>query len=157
MFSGLPSAKSLRRSCTYPAMASATRTSDSQIVSSRSSSDTLAGSSPERGGRSQILMPCLLALVFAAVALGVLCRFGLVSLSGGLSFRTCKGRPATSSDYSRCEAWQDARTVLSLLIGVLLTSCGEGTLKRSQGDANSSSSAIGGGPGFTTMLIGMAF
>jgi len=133
-------------------MASTAPISDSQIPSVRSPSDTLSGSSPEPGKTSQFLLQCLVALVVVAVALGVLCSYGLVNLSGEFGPRACEGRPASSSDYSL--AWQSARTVLSLLVGVLLTSCGEGTFKRAQGDATSSSSC---GRGFTTMVVGMVF
>jgi len=136
-------------------MASVAPMSVSQTSSSRNPSDALPGSSPEPGERSQVLPQCLFAVVAAAVALGVLCSFGLVSLSGGLGSRACRGRPATGSDYGRCEAWRDARTALSLLVGVLLASCGEGAFKRAQDDAGSGSS--GGGPGLTMMLVGMVF
>jgi len=59
-----------------------------------------------------MLLHCLFAMVFAAAALGALNCLGVVASSGG--------RCEASENYTRCEVWQDCRSLLSFVLGALL-------------------------------------
>jgi hypothetical protein len=66
----------------------------------------------EPSNSTMMMLHCLFAMVFAAATLGLLNCLGFVVRSG-----VCC---PPSSGYSRCEIWQDFRSVLSFVFGALL-------------------------------------
>mmetsp|Transcript_78674 Transcript_78674/g.205174 ORF Transcript_78674/g.205174 Transcript_78674/m.205174 type:complete len:138 (+) Transcript_78674:155-568(+) len=59
-----------------------------------------------------MLLHCLFAMVFAAAVLGVLSCLGVVAGSGN--------KCGAGELYTRCEAWQDFRSLLSFVLGALM-------------------------------------
>mmetsp|Transcript_6403 Transcript_6403/g.11714 ORF Transcript_6403/g.11714 Transcript_6403/m.11714 type:complete len:121 (-) Transcript_6403:100-462(-) len=59
-----------------------------------------------------MFLHCLLASVFAAAALSLLHRFGVVERSS----RCC----AVGEGYTSCEMWQDFRSLISFVLGAIL-------------------------------------
>lgn len=67
---------------------------------------------PQSDQTAMTLLHCLFAMVFAAATLGLLNAFGIVARSGGYC-------PA-SEGYTKCEVWQDLRSLLSFVLGAAL-------------------------------------
>jgi len=66
----------------------------------------------EPSSNTMMMLHCLFAMVFAAATLGLMNCLGLVVRSGNCC--------PTGSGYSRCDIWQDFRSVLSFVFGALL-------------------------------------
>lgn len=66
---------------------------------------------------TMMLLHCLFAMVFAAAVMGLMHCLGFVVRSS----TTCPVREGTSQGfYATCEMWQDARSVLSFVLGAVL-------------------------------------
>jgi len=75
----------------------------------------------ERQFAIPLLLQCLLAVVFAASFMGLLGHLSLVQSPDARCKGCCTGT-AECRGYTMCGVWQDLRSVLSFLLGVVM--CG---------------------------------
>ncbi|CAK0877965.1 unnamed protein product [Prorocentrum cordatum] len=67
---------------------------------------------PVPSNHTMLMLQCLFSMVFAAAALGLLNCLGFVVRSSNCC--------PPGDGYSRCEVWQDFRSMLSFLFGALV-------------------------------------
>eukprot|EP00933_Yihiella_yeosuensis_P050395 TRINITY_DN48193_c0_g1_i1.p1 TRINITY_DN48193_c0_g1~~TRINITY_DN48193_c0_g1_i1.p1 ORF type:complete len:143 (-),score=29.70 TRINITY_DN48193_c0_g1_i1:907-1335(-) len=85
---------------------------EDEIYTEQLIDDDQLSTMPGSNSSNMMLLHCLFAMVFAAATLGLLSQLGFV-------VRTQSCCPA-GRGYSVCEVWQDARSMMSFLLGAVL-------------------------------------
>lgn len=85
---------------------------DETVDSERTVVGTAGGArGPVPSNHTMLMLQCLFSMVFAAAALGLLNCLGFVVRSSNCC--------PPGDGYSRCEVWQDFRSMLSFVLGAL--------------------------------------